>query len=806
MHKYFVTISAIVFATGIIMAGDNSVTIRAVRVTSPPRVDGLLKDEVWKLASPADHFMQRDPEEGKPASERTEIRVVYDDEALYFGCMYYDTEPEKIVSRLTRRDNEIESDWGSIRIDSYNDHQTCFEFTFNPSGVKADIIQYDDGEREDESWDPVWDVETSIQPNGWVAEVKIPFRILRYKSSSVETSENIWGINFLRTISRKQESDRWAFTPKRESGFISRFGHLAGIEHLPDPKPIEVLPFVTGKQIYDPATSVRDRQQKFFGNAGVDLKYGISSNFTLDATVNPDFGQVEADPAVLNLSTFETFYPEKRPFFIEGTQILHFTTFGGDFGPGMFYSRRIGRALSMESIEVPDGGRIVDFPQNVTILGAAKLTGKTSDGLSVGMMQAFTQKENAIVADSSGMTSEQLLEPFAHYNVIRLKQDILGHSNIGMMVTSVTKKNRAPAFTNGYDWNLKFGENAYKLTGFIALSHTTLRKGERATGSAGKISFSRIAAEHWMWSVSTDFTSRKYNINDVGFFFSPNDLGGVAAIKYKEDEPGVLFRNYSGQVSYHQRHIFEGENITRQVTVKGSGLLNNYWLIDAELERDFGLYDHRETRGNGLYLKPSRNKAKLEIETDERQAIVVDITQSLATDKKHSTTISSGVGVGIKPFTWMDWEFQTEYQRERNREAWTENLGASSIFADRSTDRFDFTLRTSLTFTRELSLQLYSQLFTAKGHYVNYRQLIGTDSFIPAVGSFSHDFNEQSFNMNFVLRWEYLPGSTLYLVWSQARGNEDEEYFTSFGSEFKEAFRTKPSNVILLKLSYWMSL
>lgn len=806
MREWFIILIAIVFVTGPTIAGDNPVTIHAIRVTSPPRIDGFLGDDGWKLASPADHFTQRDPEEGKSASEETEIRVLYDDEALYFGCIFYDTEPEKIVSRLTRRDSEIESDWGSIRIDSYNDHQTCFEFTFNPAGVKVDIIQYDDGDREDASWDPVWELQTSIQPNGWIAEVKIPFRILRYKSSSIATDESLWGINFLRTISRKQEYDQWAFTPKRESGFISRFGHLAGIDQLPDPQPIEILPFVTGREVWDPATDIRDRRQKFLGNAGIDLKYGLSSNFTLDATVNPDFGQVEADPAVLNLSTFETFYPEKRPFFIEGTQILHFTTFGGDFGPGMFYSRRIGRALDMESIKIPDAGRIVDFPQNVTILGAAKLTGKTNSGLSIGVLEAFTQKENAVIADSSGITSERLLEPFGHYNVIRLKQDIFGNSNVGMIITSVMKNNRAPAFTNGYDWNLRLGENKYRVNGFIALSHTTLREGQRATGSAGKISMAKIAAEHWLWSLSTDYTSRQYNINDVGFFFSPNDIGSVGAISYKEDAPGALFRNYSGQLSYHQRHIFEGANISRQFSLGGGGLLTNYWMIDYEIEADFGMFDHRETRGNGLYRKPYSYKTNLSVETDERKPIVVEVEQGISTDSKHSTTLSSGISIGMKPLSWMDWEFQMEYQRERNREAWAENIGATSIFADRSTDRYDFILRSSLTFTRDLTFQLYGQLFTAKGHYANHRQLIGTDDFVPAVGSFGNDFNEQSFNTNFVLRWEYLPGSTLYLVWSQARGNESEQYFNSFWSDLSGTFRTKPSNVLLLKLSYWMSL
>lgn len=213
--------------------------VRAIRTLIPPTVDGVLIDDVWIKAVPAADFTQRDPNEGQPASERTEIRVLYDDEALYVGCMFFDSEPDKIVSRLTRRDNEIECDWGSIRIDSYHDHQTAFEFTFNPAGVKVDILMYEDGDREDASWDPVWDLQTKILADGWSAELRIPFSILRYRTSASSSADSAWGIDFIRTISRKQESDRWAFTPKSQSGFVSRFGHLVGLENLPEPRRLE---------------------------------------------------------------------------------------------------------------------------------------------------------------------------------------------------------------------------------------------------------------------------------------------------------------------------------------------------------------------------------------------------------------------------------------------------------------------------------------------------------------------------------------------------------------------------------------
>jgi hypothetical protein len=788
-------------------AGDNPKTIRAVRVPVQPVIDGLLDDSCWTLADPAAGFIQRDPDEGHDASERSEIRVVYDDEGLTFGCRFYDSDPSGIVAPLTRRDREIETDWGSILIDSYNDNQTCVQFTFNPAGVKADILQYDDGDKTDATWDPVWELETQRLPDGWSAEVRIPFRILRYRSgASSDTGETVWGINFLRGISRKKETDWWAFTPKSRSGFISHFGKLTGLRSLPAPRLLEILPFITGRQSSDPATSVSRSRQEFQGNGGLDLKYGLSSNFILDATINPDFGQVEADPAVLNLSTYETFYPENRPFFIEGTQIIHFTTFGGDFGPGMFYSRRIGRGLTPGEVNVPAGGTIEDMPQQTAILGAVKLTGKTGGGLSMGVMEAFTKEERATVADSLGNTSEQVLEPFSHYNVLRLKQDLWGNSNVGMIVTSTAKNGRIPALTNGYDWTIRLDSNTYQLSGFLALSHTSNRAGAELSGSAGKMAFQRVSAVHWLWSLSADYTSPGYNINDAGFFFSPDDAGAVGVLKYKEDAPGQLFHSYSASLTYHQRHNFEGANLIRSITLSGTTLFNSYWSLSANAGTDYGLYDERETRGLGLYRRSPLSEVSVALSSDGRKPVVLTIQTALNWDTKRRMGRGVSCELGIRPLSWMDWDAAAEANFIDNQEAWVFNDSISPVFADRTTREYNFTLRGTVTFTRDLTLQIYQQIFLAKGHFEHLRVLEGTADFTDWGGLLSPDFNNQVLHTNVVLRWEYIPGSTMYLVWSQARSGGTGDYYSSFGNDLSESFRIPASNVLLLKVSYWMGI
>ena len=792
-------------------AAETPPSVTAVRIQVPPRIDGRLDDSVWKLATPATDFRQREPLDGEPASERTEIRVLYDAEALYFGCMYFDSEPGRIVARLARRDDEDETDRGSIRIDSFHDHQNAFEFTFNPAGVKVDILQFDDGDREDASWDPVWELETQITADGWSAEIKIPFSILRYTTADGDSTGQAWGINFTRTIHRKQEGDRWSYTPISMDGFVSRFGHLVGLDSLPHPRRIEVKPFGLARQQWIPATESHDRFARFSADGGVDLKIGISNSFILDATVNPDFGQVEADPAVLNLSTIETFYPEQRPFFVEGTQILRFSTFGdGDgSGPGLFYSRRIGRALGEENVELEENEKTTDVPLSTTILGAVKLTGKTNSGLSVGILEAFTAEEHAII-DSAGKRKEQLMEPRAGYNVIRLRQDVLDGSTIGLIATSVVMETRLPALTGGVDWNLRLADQSYQLDGFLAGSHTSDADGARMSGAAGRVSFARTSNLHWLWSVSTDFTTKRYNINDVGFFRRPNDYGGMATVRYRENAPAAVVRNYSLLLTAHERENFDGANLYRNLGLEGGLTFMNYWGTFGFIQAGFGRYDDRETRGNGLYRRPRTFGAGLSINSDDRQNVKVDVEQELFADDKRGRSSKTWVELELRPVPWMRWDLEGEFEAVNVLEAWVDNVDldgvTTSVFGDRTTRSFSATVRGGITFTRDLTVQLYTQLFTAKGHHENFRRLLDVSTFEPYPYQENADFNEQSFNLNVVLRWEYLPGSTVFFVWSQARTGESGDYFTSLSDDLARAFQVAPSNVVMVKATFWWNL
>lgn len=801
--------AGILLCTGSSTAGDDARRVTALRTAAPPVIDGYFSEAEWSLAEPATGFLQLEPKEGDPATEPTEVRILYDDEAIYFGCRMMDGDPEKIVARLARRDYEIEADQISIRIDSFHDHQTAFEFTVLASGTKVDIIQFNDGANEDDSWDAVWDVRTRIFTWGWAAEIRIPFSQLRFS----QTGE--WGVNFRRIVNRKNEVSFWVLVPKSEAGFVSRFGHLEGFSAIPQPGRLEVLPYVLGRVTDGPASPVNPDGTRWEAGAGLDLKYGLAGNLTFNATVNPDFGQVEADPAVLNLTTFETFYPEKRPFFIEGAQIINFTTFGGSLGPGLFYSRRIGRPPSIQA-DTTGGRSLREYPATTTILGAAKLTGKTAGGLSIGALSAVTAEEEAVVVDSLGREARQVVAPLSSYNVLRLRQDVLQNSNIGGALTAVARRGGEPAFTGGLDWKLRFDRSTYLLNGFIAGSSVPRADG-RAWGSAGNLGFSKEGGEHWLYGVSADYTTRRYDINDIGFFMRPNDYGTTARVTYKEDRPGDVVRLWRAGLNSHFRWTFDRVNLTREVGASAVVTLTNYWEFFAGFTRTVGrVFDDRETRGNGIYERPGIWTFNAEAGTDDREHVVARVDFRYQTDDRGAHSVDVNPDLVLRPLSNVEVILGLRYVNIRGVEAWVANVAGTggetwSVFADRDAEQMDIMLRGAFTFTRDLTFELYSQLFVGKGHYTGFRRLIANREFAPfdyeASSEYDNpDFNFQPFNLNAVLRWEYLPGSTLYLVWTQARENETDDYFTSLKEDLGGPFRAPATNVLLLKVSYWLNL
>lgn len=487
---------------------------------------------------------------------------------------------------------------------------------------------------------------------------------------------------------------------------------------------------------------------------------------------------------------------------------MQFTTFGGEFGPGLFYSRRIGRALE---VEAPDGGYVLNQPRFATILGAAKISGKTEGGLSIGVLEAVTRKETATLVSSTGERTETVVEPLANYGLIRLRQDLLENSNVGMILTSVNRDGVLPAMTAGVDWSLKFLESMYRVDGFLAGSRTTIPQYGRADGTAGKFNFSKDGGPHWRGFVSFDFTSKKYNINDIGYFRRPNDYGWIGQILYRDDEVTESRRFWLLSCMYHLRRNFDGAELNHSISLEGELTLPSYWMVEARAEIDRGKYDDRETRGRGLYRKPGTQSLALQVESDQRQSIVGEVEFSAGTDQRAGRYLQLKGDLELKPASNVSLKFELERGIRQREFAWVANLTGppdGTIFAERTADEWSLTTRGGYVFSTDLTLQVYFQLFFAKGKHENYQHMVGDDRhFEPYAWTLpAREFNELSFNTNVVLRWEYLPGSTAYLVWSQARRGERELYQTTLADNFNDTFRLPSDNVLLLKISYWLSL
>lgn len=796
-------------------------SFRPTRTVVPPVIDGYGNDAAWLAATPITDFVQRTPLEGAPPTERTEMRILFDDENLYVYAKMSDPHPDSIVSRLTRRDNMGESDWFGIALDSYHDRQTAFTFVTMSSGSRADFLMYNDDRDEDWSWDPVWETRTRILPDGWSAEMKIPLSQIRFTPGN-----DVWGMAAARHNSRRQEDDYSNLVSKKKDGFVSQFAEMSGMADLHPPTLLEVLPYAVGSSEHYPQTSDREKVERLRPNAGVDIKYGVTSNFTLDATVNPDFAQVEADPAVLNLTTFETFYPEKRPFFIEGTQIIRFVTFGGDFGPGLFYSRRIGRPISAS---LPSDGKIItDEPRTATILGAAKFSGRTAGGTSIGVLTGLTDEESFSYRDTTGVVKSLRAEPSASYNLVRVRQDFWGNSNIGAIVTGTARNGVSPEYTTGMDWDVKFDSSTYRVNGFVAVSHghkyidryhDVSMQPSMQQGSAGKINIGKVSGE-WTYGAGYDFTGRKYFINDIGFFRSPNDHGAGIHGGYRNFTPGEWFRSYSFNTNLHLRWNYDRMILFRELTLNSSAELVSYWSLDGTISYSLGGQDPYEPRGYGVYHVPASIYLKGEIESDSRQPVVGSVEQEYRAFDDGGRTATSSLSLVVHPTTAMDYTLSLGYGTERGLSRFADAVNDSlvsfaktdkaALYGKRDVDGLDLTLRSSILFTHDLSLQVYNQFFWAKGRYdvSTYSLLAPSRTLIPYASTANNDFNSTSLQTNVVLRWEYREGSTFYFVWSHGRAfSENGGYNTGLGDNITNTFvHTKPNNVYGVKASYWMSL
>ncbi len=770
--------------------------LRALRVnSSPPEIDGDLDDAIWNHTGIecATRFTQREPDEGEAATESTRVAVVYDDQALYFAFWCYDSEPEKITRQLVRRDRYSEADYVRVNLDPYHDHQTGYCFWVNAANVQQDARLFNENWME-YAWDGVWGSAVKMQPWGWSAELKIPYQCIRF----ARDGDRIWGVDFARGINRKTEDVRWAFVPSSEGGFVSNFGHLVGLSGIEPASHLELLPYAVSSLETEPSHLGNPDGRDWLGNLGFDLKYGLATNLTLDATVNPDFGQVELDRPVLNLSAYETWYEERRPFFMEGMEL-----FNTEFQ--MFYSRRIGRAPYRDAVEDPL--YYLRYPKSTTILGAAKLTGKLSGGTEIALLSAVTEEEKAKyaleTANGDTVFGEGVVEPSAAYTVLRVKQDVLTESNVGAMMTLATQDFEHPTTTAGIDWRLRTNDGYWAFLGQSVFS----RVDDRHAGFGADLSFERCAGEHVRGAVGMNWMDRFLDLNRLGFLWRNDYREGWGWLQYRTTDDWWIVRNSWNNVNVYGAWNSDRANISKGWNYNNQIQFVNNWYGWMGFAQDFPEYDDRETRGHGLWETPDSWHAWVCFDTDERRKWSFEF-DVLFGESRTSPWWSGELLVRHRPASNMEFWIHGEYTHDFDQLMWVENPDDSTtIFADKDQNIFNLSASASIVFHPNLSLQLSAQGLLTGLDYRNYRPYLGEGRYGPWQYDIDHDYNYSALNSTLLLRWEFLPGSTLYLVWTRSRQEVDETVNDlDIGRDFERFYSSGGDNVFLIKASYWMSI
>ncbi len=830
-------------------AGHPVPTATAARLTAAIHLDGHLDEAAWAAATPVTEFTQYDPEEGKPASEATEARVLYDDEALYVGVRLHDR--GHVNTRLGRRDMDLsDADWFGVQIDSYHDHLTGFGFDVNPSGVRRDESKTDRG--DDNSWDAVWEVATTVDSGGWTAEFRIPFSQLRF-NPRVTT----WGVLFERIIGRRSEYATSSYTPRTERGGIARWGHLAGLAGVRPGKRLELLPYTVARASYvDPRGNPFRSDHEYGTRVGADLKYRVTSNLTLDATVNPDFGQVELDPAVVNLTQFETVFEERRPFFVEGRDIFNFNSGNSGVipaGGGLFYSRRVGGLTGGVQPPVLEA----DVPEQTRILGAAKLSGQTAGGWSIGVLDALTGRETARYLDDAG-EHRLVAEPLTNFFVGRLKRDLRGgRTYVGAMVTAVNRRLETPelrgalssaGYTAGADFKHEFASRRWRVTGFGSLSRVqgdslailreqlfvpyhqfgrpdsdVLRVDSAATslgGFQGEVRLIKQAGGHWRGGGGVATITPGYEIADLGSQRRASRVDVDAGATYLQQRPGPVFRTWQASLSARHEWNYDGDDILTSFNSNGFFQHLSYWSANYSLGFQPRTLDDRLTRGGPVAVRPVLMSGFAQIDSDARKPLVGSLGGYLQHDEAGGGDVNVYGSVQLK--TSPRWNLSVGPSYDRATVA-AQALGsvadttAAALFGRRylftdlrqTTVSMDF--RFNYTFNPDLTLQVYVAPFVSAVDFGDStRYLVAPRTFDFATdhltGVHPEDFNVRSLRGNAVLRWEWRPGSTMFVAWQQQREDFGEGVGDfSFGRDRAALFGARPDNVFLIKVNYWLN-
>jgi len=844
---------------------------QTIRLSSPaPKIDGQLNDNCWlKDGNWSGNYTQYMPEEGLAPSQETELKILFDDANIYVAIRAYDNEPEKIDFRPAERD-EFNGDVVGLAFDSYNDQRTAFEFNLTSSGGKIDLLLMND--HWDVNWNAVWDGKTALEDSAWTAEFKIPLSQLRYANGH----EQEWGLHAWRWLSRNAEESQWALIPRDSPAKLSEIGKLSGLETRKKSRRLEIQPYglamaeSSEKQADNPFANGYDHRI----SGGLDAKIGLTTDFTMDVTINPDFGQVEADPSVLNLSAFEVFYEERRPFFLEGNNILSY-----DYGHSnqLFYTRRIGRTPRHHPSLLED--EYAKVPGNTSIISAVKVTGKNRKGTSIGVMQSVTARETAEIRSAEGPSRYETIEPLTSYSVIRLQRDINeANTIIGGMLTATNRDlnnqpqlNHIPrsAYTGGIDFRHQWKNKTYFVdfkgifshvsgdtSAITTLQYASARYMQRPdfphlgidsnltslVGSGGELSIGKAGNGRWRYELSVSTGSPKLELNDIGFLRYTDMISQRTSLSYVVNDPFSIFRSLSSTLSLSNYWNMGGYYTSSRLRGSIMSQFTNKWRTMYSMTRRFEGLQTRELRGGPALLTPGKWENTVSLSSDHSKKVYFRFFfDSEVSDDRISSTflyspaISFRIGNSIQFSSSISYSLEKENLQYVSQEDMDSDPRYIMGYLNRKT--MSFTLRADYGITPELTIQYYGSPYLSTGLYNDFKRI--TDSRAELYGDRFHtfagqeisfdpednvyhvdetgngnidygfsnpDFNFKQFRSNLVARWEYRPGSILYLVWQHSRTGYDAVTDPSIANNMGELWDIYPTDILMLKLNYWFSL
>ncbi|HEX4419210.1 MAG TPA: DUF5916 domain-containing protein [Kofleriaceae bacterium] len=853
-----------------------AVRAHAIRRAGAIAIDGQLDEPGWAAAPVQAGFVQRFPTDGAPPSLATRFAVLYDDEAVYIGVWADDPHPELIKRLLTRRDVDAPADAVIVAFDSYHDRRTAYAFQLNAAGVQRDLLMSDDT-NQDDTWDAVWTGDVAVTATGWTAEYRIPLSQLRFARSEAQE----WGLQVVRAVGRTGEQDAWSPWPRSTPQIVSKFGVVDGIDHLPVRPRLELLPYATGGLDRMPVDAGDPLNQPYNWkrNVGLDLKYGLGPAFTLSATINPDFGQVEADPSKINLSASELFFAEKRPFFLEGADLFKLQIGNSDNSvEGAFYSRRIGAAPAVPDVSYD----FIKAPDSTTIYGAAKLTGKTASGWSVGVLDAVTgggttELATAGTPDAPATRSDLAVAALTNTAIARVKHDFdEGKTSVGVSATAVDRRLDDPglrdlihdqAYTSGLQLQNRWADNAWTSNVNVmgswvhgtpaAIAETqedSVHYFQRPDATdhhfdPTRTSMSGLAAKwlvgelgdtkHWRFGIGGDLRTAGLELNDAGFQLSSDRLSPFFLVQYHEDTPSEHVLNWGTSDDVYWTQTLEPRVTDYGFEYNGNIQFANYWSMNAGgsfYRNKWGISALRG--GRALRYDPEMSNY-VYLQTDNRKSLWfsfngygshvaasgeleggIDLGATIQAKSNLDLFVGPGIYARRDPMQYIDQEPDMTGQLHY-------------LFGKIHETDVSMTLRANWTFSPHLALQAYAQPYIASGHYDELKDVDhpGAERYADrfhvltpaeaqrvdgayqvhrsgAAFSFDQpDFDFRQLRSTVVLRWEYLPGSTVFAIWSHGQTSDTlDDGHLRFGRDLADLTTVASENILMIKANYWIGL